>query len=230
MKKSKRIAIFDIDGTIFRSSLLIELVNVLIQEGLFSEKVKNIYTKAYKKWSNREGSYDDYINAVVKAFEINIQGVNNKVFKKIAKKVVLNNRDRVYRYTRDLVKELKKKNYYLLAISNSPKEIVQDFCKELGFDSFYGRVYEINNNKFTGKTLHLDLISNKSKMLKYALEKEGLTLTGSIGVGDSESDIPLLKMVENPICFNPNKKLYTTAKHLGWKVVVERKDVIYDIV
>ncbi len=229
MQKSKRIAVFDIDGTIFRSSLLIELVNALIQEGLFSQNVKNIYTKAYKKWSNREGSYEDYINAVVKAFEKNIQSVDYKAFKKIAKKVVSNNRDRVYRYTRDLFKELKKKNYYLLAISHSPKEIVQDFAKEWGFDSFYGRVYEIHNNKFTGKALHLDLISNKSKMLKYAIEKESLTLSGSIGVGDSESDIPLLKLVESPICFNPNQKLYTTAKRLGWEVVVERKDVIYKI-
>lgn len=229
MKKSKRIAVFDIDGTIFRSSLLIELVNVLIQEGLFSQNVKNIYTKAYKKWSNREGSYEDYINAVVKAFEKNIQGCNYQTFKKIAKKVVSNNRDRVYRYTRDLFKDLKKKNYYLLAISHSPKEIVQDFAKEWGFDSFYGRVYETHNNKFTGKALHLDLISNKSKMLKYAIEKENLSLSGSIGVGDSESDIPLLKLVESPICFNPNQKLYTTAKRSGWEVVVERKDVIYKI-
>ncbi|HNZ86635.1 MAG TPA: HAD family phosphatase [bacterium] len=229
MQKSKKIAVFDIDGTIFRSSLLIELVNALIQEGLFSQNVKNTYTKAYKKWSNREGSYEDYINAVVKAFEKNIPGMNYKIFKNIAKKVVSNNRDMVYRYTRDLFKELKKKNYYLLAISHSPKEIVQDFTREWGFDSFYGRVYEVSDNKFTGKTLHLDLISDKSKMLKYAIKKENLTLNNSIGVGDSESDISLLKMVEKPICFNPNKKLYTTAKRLGWKIVVERKDVIYNL-
>jgi phosphoserine phosphatase len=36
-------------------------------------------------------------------------------------------------------------------------------------------------------------------------------------------------MVETPICFNPNKKLYEYAKRSGWKIVVERKDVIYDL-
>ena len=66
-------------------------------------------------------------------------------------------------------------------------------------------------------------------MLKCAIEKENLTLSGSIGDGDAESDIPLLKLVEKPICFNPNQKLYTTAKRSGWEVVVERKDVIYNI-
>ena len=75
--------------------------------------------------------------------------------------------------------------------------------------------------------LYLDLIIDKAKVLKRAIEKEKLTLGGSVGVGDTESDIAFLKMVENPICFNPNKKLYQYAKRAGWKVIVERKDVIY---
>lgn len=228
MKKSNKLAIFDIDGTIFRSSLLIEMVEALVVKGLFSEKTKSVYAKAYKNWSNRQGSYEDYISAVVVAFEKNIKGVSNDAFIKIAKQVVDDNKDRVYRYTRDLIKDLKKKNYYLLAISHSPKVIVQSFCQELGFDKVYGRDYEVDkNNRYTGKTLHLDLISDKAKMLRHALEKENLTLVGSIGVGDSDGDITLLKMVETPICFNPNSKLYAKAKRLGWKVVVERKDVIY---
>ncbi|GAI32477.1 unnamed protein product, partial [marine sediment metagenome] len=36
-----------------------------------------------------------------------------------------------------------------------------------------------------------------------------------VGVGDTESDIAFLKMVEKPICFNPNKKLYQYAKRVG---------------
>jgi len=34
-------------------------------------------------------------------------------------------------------------------------------------------------------------------------------------------------MVDKPIAFNPNSKLYRYAKRAGWKIVVERKDVIY---
>ena len=60
-----------------------------------------------------------------------------------------------------------------------------------------------------------------------AVEREGLTLKDSIGVGDSEADIPFLKLVDHPICFNPNKKLQLVAKKKKWKVVVERKDVVY---
>lgn len=227
MKKNK-VAIFDIDGTIFRSSLLIELVEVLVDEGIFPEVARNVYARSYKRWFNRQDSYEKYIDSVVKAFQVNIKGVNHREFLKIAKKVIDSNKNRVYRYTRDLIKELQKKNYYLIAISNSPKEIVQGFSKKLGFDKIYGRIYESIGNKFTGETLFVDLISDKAKMLKHALEKEKLTLADSIGVGDSESDIAFLNIVDNPICFNPNAKLYSKAKHSGWRIVVERKDVIYD--
>jgi HAD superfamily hydrolase (TIGR01490 family) len=235
MKKSnssrkRKVAIFDIDGTIFRSSLLIEVTEALVQEGLFPIEARNIYAKAYENWANRKDSYDKYIYAVIRAFEKYIKTVKQSDFKKVAKKVMAFHGKRVYRFTRDLVKDLKDKKYYLLAISHSPRELVELFAKNLGFDKVYGRVYEIDSKgQFTGQTLYENLISDKAKILHRALEKENLPLQGSIGVGDSEGDITLLKIVSRPICFNPNSKLYREAKKNGWEIVVERKDVIYKI-
>jgi HAD superfamily hydrolase (TIGR01490 family) len=226
--KRKKLAIFDIDGTIFRSSLLIELVEALIKERIFKPSVLKIYKKAKEKWLDRKGEYDDYIDAVVNAFRRNLKGVAYNDFLKVAKKVVASNKDRVYRFTRDLVKDLKKKKYYLLAISNSPQTMAKEFSNYLGFDKVYGRLYGLDdNNKFNGEIMFIDLISDKAKILKRAVEKENLTLNGSIGVGDTESDIRFLKLVDNPICFNPNKKLFNYAKKKKWSIVVERKNVIY---
>lgn len=226
----KKAAIFDIDGTIFRSSLLIELTDALVQEGVFSVVAREMYVDAYKNWSDRKDTYEKYIGAVIEAFEQSIRGVKEADFSRVAGKVALFHQNRVYRYTRDLVKELKAKNYFLLAISNSPKIILEDFCQKFGFDKVYGRLYEVDGaEKFTGQTLFADIVADKAKVLSRAIEKENLTLDKSIGVGDSESDIKFLEMVEEPICFNPNQKLYDHAKQAGWKIVVERKDVIYEI-
>jgi phosphoserine phosphatase len=85
------------------------------------------------------------------------------------------------------------------------------------------------DGKFTGVTLHKEEIDNKANILRRFIENEHLSLADSYGVGDSESDIAFLTFVENPICFNPNSKLYAHGKKAGWKVVVERKDVIYEI-
>ncbi len=236
----KKVAIFDIDGTIFRSSLLIEITEALIQKGIFPAKAKKTYSGAYKIWTERKGPYENYINAVIKEFEKDIKGVRQDQFLKVAKSVVEFNKNRVYRYTRDLIKDLKKKNYYLLAISNSPKEILDEFCKRLGFNKVYGRIYKVKKGIYTGQVSYLELISDKAKILKRAVQpacakasarqkKEKLTLKDSIGVGDTESDIPFLKLVEKPICFNPNQKLYKYAKRIGWTIVTERKDVIYHL-
>jgi len=226
----RKVAIFDIDGTVFRSSLLIELTDALVQEGIFNSKVSKLYARNYENWLNRKGPYEEYIEAVIKAFRQNIRGVRYNEFSKIVKKVVAFHGNRIYRYPRDIIKNLKKKNYYLLAISHSPQKAVKEFCKKMGFDKIYGQIYETDKQKrFTGGVLHLELIIDKAKILKRAIEKEKLTLKGSVGVGDTESDIAFLKMVEKPICFNPNQKLYQYAKRVGWKIVVERKDVIYHL-
>lgn len=230
INKKKKVAIFDIDGTIFRSSLLIEITEALIREGIFPKETKKIYAQSFKNWSDRKGSYEKYIGDVVKAFEDKIIGVKHKDYEKVAKEVINVAKQHVYRYTRDLVKKLKKRGYFLLAISHSPEETVRAFCKHLGFDKTYGRIYEVDEKgKMSGQTLYLDFISDKSKILKRAVFKENLTLKDSVGVGDSETDVKFLKMVDNPICFNPNNSLYREAKKSGWKVVVERKDVVYEL-
>ena len=225
-----RVAVFDVDGTIFRSSLLIQLVDKLIERGAFPGDAQKVYEKEHQKWLDREGDYEEYIEAVVKAFRAHLKGVHYGELADAAEELVDEQWKRTYRYTRDLLKELKSKGYFLLAVSHSPKTVLDKFCPRLGFDKAYGMVYEIGaNDSFTGKVLDEHIILNKANILRRAVEKENLTLKGSVGVGDTESDIPFLELVEKPICFNPNSKLYRHAKRNDWKVVVERKDVIYEL-
>lgn len=229
--KSKKVAFFDIDGTIFRSSLLIKLVEALIQEEVFSPEVRDLYYQSYTAWRNREDTYEVYIADVINAFLSHIKGVPYGQFADIGKRVVRRHSKRVYRYTRDLVQELKQQDYELIAISQSPKTILDAFCAEYGFDKVYGRIYEIGpQNQFTGQVTDEHLIENKANIVKRVLERQPeLTLEGSIAIGDTDGDIPLLEQVERAICFNPNQSLYTHAKRVGWEVMVERKDVIYKI-
>jgi|SRR5665213_79048 len=230
MAKERKVAIFDVDGTIFRSSLLIQVVNALIASEAFPEETRDTYEQEYAKWLDREGDYESYIDAVVKAFREHLKGVHYSALVDAADKVVEEQWKRTYRYTRDLIKQLKEKDYFLLAVSHSPKTVLDKFCPRIGFDKAYGIFYEIGpQDLFTGNVVDEHLIYNKANIVKRAVEKDGLSLDGSIGVGDTESDVPFLEMVAKPICFNPNAKLYRHAKRLGWEVIVERKDVIYSI-
>lgn len=226
MTEKRKVAVFDIDGTIFRSSLLIELVNALIHEGIFDDSVRAHYVEAYGQWQDRKGDYPSYINAVVKVFLESIKRVDETKFRRVAMRVAAFHKDRTYRYTRDLIAELKEKEYFLLAISHSPKIILDTFCDQLGFDKVYGTLLATKFGRFTGE-IEDPNIFDKGKIFDQAREKENLVIEGSVGVGDTESDILLLQKVEKPIAFNPNKGLCEHARKEGWEIVVERKDVIY---
>ena len=167
---------------------------------------------------------------MVTAFVKNIKGVHYGEFADIGRLVVAQQSKRVYRYTRDLIVKLKKDDYFIVAISQSPKTILDEFCKAHGFDKVYGRIYEIGpQDRFTGEMTDAHLVENKANIVARVFQNESVLKEGSVGVGDTESDIPLLQMVEHPICFNPNQVLYTHAKRESWEVVVERKDVIYEL-
>lgn len=230
MADKRPVAVFDIDGTVFRSSLLIELTEELVRRGIFPNEAKDSYKDAWEDWLNRSGEYETFIRGVIEGFRTHVKGASYAEVADIAGELIEAQKNRVYRYTRDLIREYKDKGFFLLAISHSPKFIVDGFGYELGFDKSYGTFYEIGpSDCFTGTIADEHLIRNKSAILKRALEKEGLTLHGSAGVGDTESDISMLSLVETPIAFNPNRLLYRHALKNGWKIVVERKDVIYEL-
>ena len=224
------VAFFDIDGTVFRSSLLIELCESLIKAEVFPAVMRDDYLDQYQAWKNREGSYEEYINALVSSYMRHIKGVFYGDLADVGREVVATHSKHVYRYTRDLITELRQDNYYVVAISQSPKTILDEFCKQYGFDKVYGRMYEIGpNDRFTGEMIDVHLIENKANIASRVFAQEGLSAVGSVAVGDTEGDLSLLEAVERPICFNPNQRLYTVAKRQGWPVVVERKDVIYHL-
>lgn len=176
------------------------------------------------RWVNRKGSYEDYINQVVKTFNKRIEGCLVKDVCKVSEIVIKEQKDKVYRFSRDLIQRLKK-THILVALSGSPLEIVKIFAKKWGFQIYFGTYYFSSQGKYSGEIK--PILNDKGKIILDLKEKMGWSLKKSIGVGDTETDAKFLELVEKPICFNPNQKLYNLAKKFGWQVVVERKDVIY---
>jgi len=56
-----------------------------------------------------------------------------------------------------------------------------------------------------------------------------VSLEDSVGMGDTLSDVGFLDVVRIPIAFNPNRDLFEVARQRSWPIVVERKDVIYNL-
>jgi len=224
-----KLAIFDIDGTIFRSSLVIELARALVRHKIFPKHAEREVQKEYLAWLDRKGSYADYINKVVKIYIKYIAGKSSRTVHAVARLVIKNQKNRVYRFTRDLIKRLKNQKYSLIAISGSPSYIVKEYAHAIGFNKFFGTELEVKKGLFTGKILNVDSAFHKAIIVRELVKHQRFNLKQSIAIGDTESDIEMLSMVGKPIAFNPNFQLAKIAKARKWKMVVERKDVIYEI-
>lgn len=223
MKKNK-LAIFDIDGTLFRSSLLIELVHKLIDADVFPQEARSEMDTHYTKWSNRQGTYEAYIMSVVGVYSTHIIGKKEEQVLQIADAVLEEHKDKLYCFTRDLIPYLRSEEYTLMAISGSPLIIVSKFAALIGFDHFRGTSHITENGLITASP---SAYTRKKQIIEEFLQHHSFDLAEAIAVGDTEGDISLLELVGCPITFNPNALLAKYAKEKNWPVIVERKDMIY---
>lgn len=223
----KPIAIFDIDGTIFRSSLVIELFRICVKRKIFPEKYLKAIKQSELKWLNRQGHYDEYMWDVVKAYRHAIRGVKRTSVVSASREVIREQQFRTYRYTRELLKRIRK-THFTIGISGSPLEVVEEYNAFLNMDKVYGSEYGVDEKgNYTGAVIHEPPRYKKEVILRY-LANHKLKLKNSLGIGDSDPDIGILELVDHPIAFNPNTGLAKRAKQNGWTIVIERKDLIVE--
>ncbi len=228
MKKNK-IAVFDIDGTIFRKNLAFELIDELAWLKVFPQTTRDELVRLYSKWLDHEGTYDDYRKALIKFYFKNIKGCSREQVLEASRIMVPFYKNRTYVFANRLIKKLKKENYHIIAVSGSPIEVVEEYNKYLKFDEVFGTVYELDEKGFyTGEAV-FEPTDDKGQVVRQYVAEKGLTLDESYGIGDTESDASFLEVVKNPIAFNPNSNLRKIAQKNGWRIVVEKKDVIYEI-
>ncbi len=228
--KDKKVAIFDIDGTIFRKNLHFELINELAWLKVFPNSVRHELTEVYSHWLEHSGTYEEYRKAIVRIYAEHIVGVSEASVREAAHIVVPFHAKRTYLFSEALLKDLRAKHYHLLAISGSPIEIVEEYNEHyLHFDRVFGSIYSLDaESTYTG-VAEFEPSRNKGEVLQQYAYEHGLSLEDSYGVGDTESDASFLRMVTHPIAFNPNQNLKAVADAEGWRIVIEKKDVIYEI-
>lgn len=229
MNKNK-IAIFDIDGTIFRKNLHFELINELVWMKIFPISARKKLIDFYTDWLEHQGAYESYRRALVNLYAKHIKGRSREEVEKASRIVVPFHKNRTYVFAENMIKKFKKADYHIIAISGSPVEIVEEFNRlHLKFNKVFGSVYQMDEKDvYTGKAI-FEPTKDKGRAVKQYIYENKLTLDNSYGIGDTESDASFLKMVEHPIAFNPNQNLKKISEKNNWRIVVEKKDVIYNI-
>lgn len=230
------VAFFDIDGTIFRNSLMIQHFRTLtkfeiIDPAIWHTKIK----KVYNEWEARYLDFEEYLEVIAKAYLDSLKGVDKSYMEIIAAKVIDLNGDMVYKYSRDRIEWHKREGHKLFFISGSPDFLVSKMAEKYGADEYRGTLYVVDaENKFTGEIRKMWDSANKKTVISELIKEYNVDLSNSFSYGDTTGDLSMLRMVGNPIAINPNRELFLSIREdeeLKKKIdiIVERKNVIYKI-
>ncbi len=231
MGKTKRFAVFDIDGTLYRNNLTWDFFSQLVQDGLIHKHAVRDLERLYEAHSSRAGdnAYKAYDSQIIDLLYANAGHIKDMdKYWAIGEELAERNSTRLYRYTRELLQELQAQQYHLIAITNGIGAVARPFAKQLGFTTIIANdeVIDPSSKKIIDWAISTEP-RVKAAVLEELIDKYALDVAGSYGVGDTLSDASMLWLVEHPIVFNPERLLYDVAMQNSWPIVLERKNVIY---
>lgn len=228
-------AFFDIDGTIYRNSLLTEHFKKLIKYELLDIREYELKVKdAFKEWDERVGDYDKYLEEITTTYVEAIKGLSLKYNDFISDQVLELKGNRVYRFTRDMIKWHKEQGHKVIFISGSPDFLVSRMAEKWGADDFCGSIYHHTDGKLNGEISPMWDSKNKMIAINKFCEKYGIDLSKSYAYGDTNGDYSMLNLVGHGRAINPSRELLERIKNdeemkKKTEIFVERKDVIYKV-
>ncbi|MEH6551840.1 MAG: HAD family hydrolase [Pseudomonadales bacterium] len=108
----------------------------------------------------------------------------------------------------------------LVIITSTNSFITAPIAAMMGINTLIATEGEKKAGRFTGKVKGVPCYQKgKVTRLKQWLRETGSGLAGSYAYSDSHNDLPLLKMVENPVAVDPDPSLRQQAEKSGWKIM-----------
>ncbi|MBR1584637.1 MAG: HAD-IB family hydrolase [Clostridia bacterium] len=229
-------AFFDIDGTIYREGLITEVFKKMVTHEIIDQKRwRDEVRPAYMAWDRRVGDYDTYLMRMTDIFKQTVVGFSSQHINFIAHKVIEQKGDRVYQFTRSEIERHRREGHKIIAISGSPDALVREMAEKYQFDDWRGSLYKTDaQGRYTGEIVPMWDSASKLKALTELTRLYDLDLSKSWAYGDTNGDFTMLQAVGHPTAVNPTRELLmkvSTDPEVAKKirVVVERKDVIYNI-
>jgi len=88
------------------------------------------------------------------------------------------------------------------------------------FDGALGSGWEKADGEYTGRAIEpFTYREGKAQAMQALAEREGFDLEASFAYSDSESDLPMLRAVGNPVAVNPDSELERVAREEGWRII-----------
>ena len=121
---------------------------------------------------------------------------------------------------RDLVQEHRDQGHKLVIITATNRFITSPIADEFGIETLIATEVEEIDGQFTGRSYDVPSFGEgKVKRLNSWLTGSQETLEKSWFYSDSHNDLPLLRLVENPVALNPDTILRNEALRQRWRII-----------
>ena len=117
------------------------------------------------------------------------------------------------------IQEHKEQGTAVVLVTGSLDFVVQPISDYLAADAVLAPQLREQDGQFTGELTTAPLIGEaKAEAMRNYAEQHDISLEESYAYGDSQSDLPMLECVGNPIVVNPGKALREKALKSGWEL------------
>jgi HAD superfamily hydrolase (TIGR01490 family) len=212
-------AFFDLDRTLMAGSSGFLWARAAYEAGMISRR--RLLADAGNNLRFRlRGSTDAWTDKVRERIGEQIRGVPVRDLQRLSPRVLALVLPRLYPQMLDVAydhQDAGRSVYICTAASNEMAELL---AHVLGFEGGIGSKSEIVDGLFTGRPAGpFCYRDGKAAAISELAERERLDLGASWGYSDSESDLPMLRLVGHPVVVNPDAELTRIAAQEGWDIL-----------
>src|ERR671914_1881561 len=105
-------------------------------------------------------------------------------------------------------------------VTAASQELADVLAHVLVFDGGIGMRSEVRDGVYTGRPAGpFTYREGKAEAIREIAAREGIDLAESYAYSDSESDLPMMRTVGNPVAVNPDAALERVARSEGWRIM-----------
>jgi len=218
------LTIFDLDNTLLDGDSDYNWGLFLIKEGLVDQKTHESSNKQfYDDYNSGKLNIYEFVEFQFKFFRDNPRILLDKLLKRYIDEIA---KPMITKKARDLVSKHRVKGDRLLIITATNSYITKPIGKLFDIDDLIGTDPEEINGEFTGKVKGIPSFKEgKIERLNLWLKQKKLAFNDFDQIffySDSQNDLPLLRLVSNPIAVNPDEVLEKEAIKNNWPIIILR--------
>lgn len=216
MKLKRKIALFDVDDTLYKGGIIFDLMESEIKNNLLEKKYAENVNKNFSLYKKGELDYEEVAKSAVEIWAEGLKGQSYVQVLKNAKEFIVNDLYNFYSFTKPLL-ALFKNTHDRIIVTNEPQFVAELISNLFDFTGYNSTEFEVKDGKIIGKVSHYNSTqSDKRKSIQEIFTN--YSRNDSFAFGDSIGDVGMFEEVSYPICVNANQKLQELAKKNGWKL------------